>query len=109
MDQLSKRTTKAGYGVLIQYPDGNTNELYDTCGEKCTHYEAEMVTIESAFYHLSTIFDICTSKDLRAVLLHLRPNADKTFYSTTQQLKKICTYHSMTLDKITKARMSLDQ
>ena len=63
-----KGTTKAGYGIFIQYPDGSSNELFEACGEKCTNYEAEMMAIETAIYHLSTIFQACPSKARNIVI-----------------------------------------
>jgi len=48
-----KGTTKAGYGILIQYPDGSSSEISAACGEKCSNYDAEMMAIETALYHLT--------------------------------------------------------
>ena len=57
-----KATTKAGYGVLIQYPDGSSDELSEACGEICSNYEAEITAIEAALYHLGTVFSILPHK-----------------------------------------------
>ena len=57
-----KATTKAGYGTYIQHSDGTTDELSSACGEKCSNYEAEIAAVETALYHLRSIFSIFPSK-----------------------------------------------
>ena len=63
-----KGTTRAGYGVHIQYPDGDSSEISEACGEKCTNYEAEMIAIETALYYLSTLFDTSPPKARSTVI-----------------------------------------
>ena len=70
-----KGTTRAGYGVHIQYPDGDSSEISEACGEKCTNYEAEMIAIETALYYLSTLFDTSPPK-ARSTVIFRSPNND---------------------------------
>ena len=45
--------TNAGYGSLIQLPDGTVKELYHSCGKHSSNYEAEANSIiESIFFFL---------------------------------------------------------
>ena len=53
---------KAGYGVLVHWPDGTSSELYGACGEYCTNFDAEIVAIETALYNIRTTFDSFPSK-----------------------------------------------
>ena len=53
-----KATTKAGYGILLKYPDGTTSEHYDSCGENCSNYEAEAVAITTAIQIIHQKFEL---------------------------------------------------
>ena len=50
-------TSKAGYGVLIHYPDGSSGEFSGPCGEHASNYVAEVVAIETALDYIKTFFD----------------------------------------------------
>lgn len=63
-----KGTTKAGYGILIEYPGGSSSEFGEACGERCTNYEAEKTAIETALYHLKTVFDTHPTKATSVVI-----------------------------------------
>ena len=49
-------TSKAGYGVLIHYPDGSSGELSGACGENASNYVAEIAAIETALDYINNIF-----------------------------------------------------
>ena len=50
-------TSKAGYGVLIHYPDGSSGELSGACGENASNYVAEIAAIETALDYIKNFFD----------------------------------------------------
>jgi ribonuclease HI len=91
----TKATVKAGFGVLVHHPDGTSEELYGPCGEYCNNYEAEITAIETAVYHLNTMFDIIPSKkkntviftDSKSALQALKNNNNKP--ECTQLIKDI--------------------
>ena len=43
-----KGTTYAGYGILLEFPDGTRQEFCDSCGTNCSNYEAEAAAIKTA-------------------------------------------------------------
>ena len=49
-------TSKAGYGVLIHYPDGSSGEFSGACGEHASNYDAEIAAIETALDYVKTFF-----------------------------------------------------
>jgi ribonuclease HI len=63
-----KATVNTGYGILIQYPDGTKDELHGPCGEECSNYEAELISIEIALHQLSTVFELFPSKIRNVVI-----------------------------------------
>ena len=50
-------TSKAGYGVLIHYPDGSSGKFSGACGEHASNYTAEIVAIETALQYIKTFFE----------------------------------------------------
>ena len=50
-------TTNAGYGSLIQLPDGTSRELFDSCGKYSSNYEAEAIAITKSIHFVASIFD----------------------------------------------------
>ena len=50
-------TSKAGYGVLIHYPDGSAGEFSGACGEHASNYVAEIAAIETALHYIKTFFE----------------------------------------------------
>jgi len=49
-------TSKAGYGVLIHYPDGSSGEFSGPCGEHASNYVAEVVAIETSLDYIKTFY-----------------------------------------------------
>ena len=43
----TKATSKAGYGIYIEYPDGSSDEVSKACGENSSNYDAEVAAIEN--------------------------------------------------------------
>ena len=60
-------TTNAGYGSLIQFPDGTSKELHDSCGKFSTNYEAEAVAINRSIHLVSSIFEHSPEKKTKLV------------------------------------------
>ena len=52
-----KATINAGYGVRINYPNGNKTELYDSCGAFSSNYTAEQKAIEAAVGSIEDTFN----------------------------------------------------
>ena len=71
-----KGTVNAGYGVLIQHPEGNKHEISAACGSFCSNYEAELTAIKAACNYLMdsfktaplTISDVVIFSDSKASL-----------------------------------------
>ena len=81
----SEGTTNAGYGSLIQFPDGTSKELHDSCGKFSTNYEAEAVAIIQSIQFVSSIFEhspeyktnLVVFTDAKSVLQALDNSNDK--------------------------------
>ena len=43
-----KGTTFAGFGVRLQFPDGNSLDFSNACGRTCSNYEAEIIALRTA-------------------------------------------------------------
>ena len=50
----TKATSKAGYGIYIEYPDGSSDEVSKACGENNSNYDAEVAAIENTLILLKT-------------------------------------------------------
>ena len=78
-------TTNAGYGSLIQFPDGAFKELFDSCGKFSSNYEAEAVAITQSIHFVSSIFEhspesktnLVVFSDAKSVLQALDNSNDK--------------------------------
>ena len=49
-------TTNAGYGSLIQLPDGTNRELFDSCGKYSSNYEAEAIAITKSIHFVTSFY-----------------------------------------------------
>jgi len=49
-------TSNAGYGALIQFPDQQSIEIFDSCGTHKSNFEAESTAIEKSLKYISNCF-----------------------------------------------------
>ena len=78
-------TTNAGYGSIIQLPDGTSRELFDSCGKYSSNYEAEAIAITKSIHFVTSIYeqspetrtDLVVFSDAKSVLQALENLNDK--------------------------------
>lgn len=100
-----KATTKAGYGILLKYPDGTSSEHCDSCGENCSNYEAEAAAIKTAIqiiyqnFELTEITpsDIVLFSDSKSVLQTLQnpPYQDKVVLEIAEEIDRLLTAYDI--------------
>ena len=55
-------TRNAGWGIWIRNPEGTTEELFDSCGENSSNYDAEVYAIQKAIDHVHHKFEDNSTK-----------------------------------------------
>ena len=53
-----KATKNAGFGILLEYPNGTVSETSDCCGANCSNYEAEVLAITTAIQIIHQAFEL---------------------------------------------------
>ena len=61
-------TSKAGYGVLIHYPDGSSGKFSGACGEHASNYIAEIAAIETSLHYIKTYFQTFPARKQNIVI-----------------------------------------
>ena len=61
-------TSKAGYGVLIHYPDGSSGKFSGACGEHASNYIAEIAAIETSLHYIKTFFQTFPARKQNIVI-----------------------------------------
>ena len=61
-------TSKAGYGVLIHYPDGSSGKFSGACGEHASNYIAEIAAIETSLHYINTFFETFPARKQNIVI-----------------------------------------
>ena len=57
-----KATVNAGYGAIINYHNGEKEEIYSPCGSFCSNFVAEKVAILDALKHVTNSFEKAPNK-----------------------------------------------
>ena len=53
-----KGTTFAGFGVILQFPDGSSFDYSDACGRTCSNYDAEIKALRTAVELVHQSFEV---------------------------------------------------
>ena len=101
----SQGTTNAGYGSLVQFPDGSRSDLHNSCGKFCSNYEAEATAISKSINFVAALFenssipktDLVIFSDAKSVLQAIE-NAnekDSVIRNLSQDISNIITAHNI--------------
>ena len=101
----SQGTTNAGYGSLVQFPDGSSSDLYNSCGKFSSNYEAEAIAISRSVNFVAALFennstpqtDLVIFSDAKSVLQAIdnANESDLVIRNLTQDISNIITAHNV--------------